>query len=89
MDNKWNTLLRALDLAYGTSDRASSRFKTVKQSFDNARQEYTVLLEYRWRRNHAINTEVKNDKKKQDLNKAELLRKKQAYELLQQINKVA
>ncbi len=89
MDNKWNTLLHALDLAYGTSDRVTSRFKTLKQSYDNARQEHVVLVEYRWRRGHVINKEIRRDKKTKDLDKDNLVRKKQAYELLQQINKAA
>lgn len=83
--NKWNTLLKVLDAAYGAPDTIQSRFKVLKQAYDNDKQEHVVNLEYRYRRGDVpANKEIR--KRKKDDKAAYNVRKQQTYKLLQAIN---
>ncbi len=54
MNNHWNLLLKALDGAFGSPDLTTSRLKTLKQTYDNQRQEHQVHLIYAYRRGSSL-----------------------------------
>lgn len=54
MNNYWNLLLKALDRAFGSPDLTTSRLKTLKQTYDNQRQEHQVHLIYAYRRGSSL-----------------------------------
>lgn len=54
MNSHWNLLLKSLDAAYGSPDLSTSRLKTIKQTYDNQRQEHQVHLMYAYRRGSSV-----------------------------------
>ena len=45
--NKWNRVLAVLDEVFGFKNKIRSKFRKIKQDFDEKTNEHVILIEYR------------------------------------------
>ncbi len=45
--NKWNRLLAVLDEVFGLKNKIRSKFRKIRQDFDEKTNEHVILIEYR------------------------------------------
>ena len=45
--NKWNKLLATLDAVFGFENKVRSKYKKIKQDYDDQTNEHVILIEYR------------------------------------------